>query len=112
MEGDFDRLTQVFSNLLSNAAKYTDAGGTIELRIAREGAEGVVSVADNGIGIPAADLPGIFDMFSQVRSHRDHAAGGLGIGLSLVRQLVELHGGSVQVEIGRASCRERVCLAV
>ena len=95
--GDFDRLTQVFSNLLSNAAKYTDAGGTIKLRVAREGGEGVVSVADNGIGIPAADLPGIFDMFSQVRSHRGHAAGGLGIGLSLVRQLVELHGGSVQV---------------
>jgi signal transduction histidine kinase len=97
VEGDFDRLTQVFSNLLSNAAKYTDAGGTIELRVARRGAEGVVSVADTGIGIPAADLSGVFEMFSQVRSHRGHADGGLGIGLSLVRQLVEMHGGSVQV---------------
>jgi CheY-like chemotaxis protein len=57
----------------------------------------VVSVADTGIGIPAADLPGIFEMFSQVRSHRGHADGGLGIGLSLVRQLAEMHGGSVQV---------------
>jgi signal transduction histidine kinase len=98
VEGDFDRLTQVFSNLLSNAAKYTDAGGTIELRVTRQGAEGVVSVADTGIGIPSADLPGIFEMFSQVRSHRGHADGGLGIGLSLVRQLVEMHGGSVQAE--------------
>lgn len=97
VEGDFDRLTQVFSNLLSNAAKYTEAGGTIELRVARVGGEGVVSVADSGIGIPAADLSMIFEMFSQVRSHRGHADGGLGIGLSLVRQLVEMHGGSVQV---------------
>jgi signal transduction histidine kinase/ActR/RegA family two-component response regulator len=95
IEGDFDRLTQVFSNLLSNAAKYTEVGGTIELRATREGCEGVVSVADTGIGIPAADLPGVFAMFSQVRSHRGHADGGLGIGLSLVRQLVEMHGGSV-----------------
>jgi signal transduction histidine kinase len=97
VEGDFDRLTQVFSNLLSNAVKYTDAGGTIELRVAREGGQGVVSIADTGIGIPAADLPGIFEMFSQVSSHRGHADGGLGIGLSLVRQLVEMHGGSVEV---------------
>ena len=98
VEGDFDRLTQVFSNLLSNAAKYTDAGGTIEIRVDRDGGEGLVSVADTGIGIPAADLPSIFELFSQVRSHRGRAAGGLGIGLSLVRQLVEIHGGSVQVE--------------
>jgi CheY-like chemotaxis protein len=66
----------------------------------------VVSVADTGIGIPDADLPGIFEMFSQVRSHRRHADGGLGIGLSLVRQLVEMHGGSVQVTspgVGRGS---------
>jgi CheY-like chemotaxis protein len=97
VEGDFDRLTQVFSNLLSNAAKYTEPGGTIELRVAREGDEGVVSVADNGIGIPAAALPGIFEMFSQVRSHQGRADGGLGIGLSLVRQLVAMHRGSVHV---------------
>jgi signal transduction histidine kinase len=98
LEGDFDRLTQVFCNLLSNAAKYTNAGGTIELAVARKGAVAVVSVADTGIGIPAAELPGVFEMFSQVGSHRGHAEGGLGIGLSLVRQLVETHGGSVQVE--------------
>jgi signal transduction histidine kinase/ActR/RegA family two-component response regulator len=104
VEGDFDRLTQVFSNLLSNAAKYTDPGGTIELRAAREGSEGVVSVADTGIGIPAADQPGVFEMFSQVRSHRGHADGGLGIGLSLVRQLVEMHGGSVEVASAGEGC--------
>lgn len=97
VEGDFDRLTQVVSNLLSNAAKYTNVGGTITLRVARQGEEGVISVADTGIGIPAAELSGVFEMFSQVRAHRGHADGGLGIGLSLVRQLVEMHGGSVQV---------------
>ncbi len=96
VEGDFDRLTQVFSNLLSNAVKYTERGGTIDLRIAREGDEAVVTVADTGIGIPAADLPGVFEMFSQVRSHKERADGGLGIGLSLVRQIVAMHGGSVQ----------------
>jgi CheY-like chemotaxis protein/anti-sigma regulatory factor (Ser/Thr protein kinase) len=104
VEGDFDRLTQVFSNLLSNAAKYTERGGTIELRVAREGGEGVISVADTGIGIEAADLPGIFEMFSQVRSHQGRADGGLGIGLSLVRQLVEMHGGSVQVASPGEGC--------
>jgi signal transduction histidine kinase len=107
VDGDFDRLTQVFSNLLSNAAKYTDPGGIIGLRVAREGGEGVVSVADTGIGIPA-DLPGVFEMFSQVRSHRGHADGGLGIGLSLVRQLVEMHGGSVQGTLSSSisACQE------
>jgi len=98
VEGDFDRLTQVFSNLLSNAAKYTNAGGTIRVRFAREHRMAVVSIADSGIGIAASDLSRVFEMFSQVHSHRGYAEGGLGIGLSLVRQLVEMHGGSVQVE--------------
>jgi signal transduction histidine kinase/CheY-like chemotaxis protein len=97
VEGDFDRLTQVFSNLLFNAAKYTERGGTIDLRVVRAGGDAVVSVADTGIGISAADLPGIFDMFSQVRAHQGRADGGLGIGLSLVKQLVSMHRGSVQV---------------
>jgi signal transduction histidine kinase/CheY-like chemotaxis protein len=95
VQGDFDRLTQVFSNLLSNAAKYTERGGRIELRVTREEGEAVVSVSDNGIGIPAHDLPYVFELFSQVSAHRSRAQGGLGIGLSLVRKLVEMHGGSV-----------------
>jgi signal transduction histidine kinase/CheY-like chemotaxis protein len=95
VEGDFDRLTQVFSNLLSNAAKYTERGGRIEIRTSREGDEAVASVSDTGIGIPAGNLPGIFELFSQVSEHRNRAEGGLGIGLSLVRKLVELHRGSV-----------------
>ncbi len=97
VEGDFDRLSQVFSNLLSNAAKYTEHGGRIEVRVVREGDDVVVSVSDTGIGIPAADLPGIFEMFSQVRAHQGRADGGLGLGLSLIRRLVEMHRGSVEV---------------
>jgi len=95
VEGDFDRLVQVFSNLLSNAAKYTDQGGRIDLTLSREGDDAVVTVVDSGIGIPAADLPHVFDLFSQVRAHQRHAEGGLGIGLSLVRSLLGLHRGSV-----------------
>jgi PAS domain S-box-containing protein len=95
VEGDFDRLTQIFSNLLTNAAKYTERGGKIELRVAREADWAVVSVTDNGIGIPSADLARVFELFSQVRLHQGHSEGGLGIGLSLVRKLVEMHLGTV-----------------
>lgn len=86
VDGDFDRLVQIFSNLLSNAAKYTDKAGTIEVKLRREGNRAVISVSDNGIGIPAEELSNIFEIFSQVRSHQGHADGGLGIGLSLVQQ--------------------------
>lgn len=95
VEGDSDRLVQVFSNLLSNSAKYTERGGRISLTAAREGTKAVVQVQDSGIGIPREALDHVFDMFSQVRSHQGRAGGGLGIGLSLVRTLVALHGGSV-----------------
>jgi PAS domain S-box-containing protein len=98
--GDVDRLAQVFSNLLSNAAKYTDPGGRIELKVAREGADAVVRIIDSGIGIPASELDHVFDLFSQVRSHQGRAEGGLGIGLSLVKRLVALHDGNVTAQSG------------
>jgi signal transduction histidine kinase len=100
VDGDFDRLVQIFANLLSNAAKYTGNGGTIEVKMNRESDRAVVSVSDNGIGIPAADLPRIFDIFAQVRLHQELADGGLGIGLALVKQLVEIHGGAVHAASG------------
>jgi two-component system CheB/CheR fusion protein len=95
VDGDADRLTQVFSNLLLNSAKYTDAGGVITLMLERENGEAVVSVQDNGIGIPPAALERVFEMFSQIESHQERMMQGLGIGLSLVRTLVQMHGGSV-----------------
>jgi PAS domain S-box-containing protein len=95
LEADVTRLVQVLSNLLNNAAKYTPAGGHVSLQAWREDGQAVVAVADTGVGIPAESLGSVFDMFTQVRSSIDRAQGGLGIGLSLVRRLVELHGGRV-----------------
>jgi CheY-like chemotaxis protein len=95
VDGDADRLVQVFSNLLSNSAKYTDKGGRITLTLDREGSEAVVSLQDNGIGIPPQALERVFEMFSQAHSREQRADGGLGIGLSLVRTLVQMHNGSV-----------------
>ena len=93
IDADPLRLSQVLSNLLTNAAKYTDPGGLLKLRAETRGEEVVVRVTDNGIGIGAEALPHIFRMFSQVASRPDRSAGGLGIGLALSRGLVELHGG-------------------
>jgi len=95
IDGDADRLVQVFSNLLSNSAKYTDRGGRITLTLDREGHEAVVRVQDNGIGIPPQALERVFEMFSQAHAREERADGGLGIGLSLVRTLVQMHNGSV-----------------
>jgi PAS domain S-box-containing protein len=95
IDGDLHRLAQVFSNLLSNSAKYTDRGGTITLTLDCQGAEAVVSVRDTGIGIPPDELEQVFEMFSQVQPEDARSEGGLGIGLSLVRTLTQLHGGSV-----------------
>ena len=89
------RLTQVFSNILSNATKYTPVGGHISVSAVRAGPDLMVSVQDTGIGIPTDFLPTIFEMFTQVPKEFSSVQGGLGIGLALVRQLVELHGGSV-----------------
>jgi CheY-like chemotaxis protein len=95
VDGDPTRLTQALGNVLGNAAKYTDCGGRIELICARQGTEVEIRVRDNGIGIPAELLPRIFDLFTQFDRRSDDSVGGLGIGLALVRRLVEMHGGSV-----------------
>jgi PAS domain S-box-containing protein len=95
LDADPTRLAQVFSNLLSNSAKYTEHGGRIRLHAERPAGEVVVTVSDNGIGIPAESLGNIFDMFSQVDRSIERSTGGLGIGLALVKGLVEMHGGTV-----------------
>jgi len=95
LDADPTRLTQVVSNLLNNAARYTPKGGQIVLEATRDGAQALVTVSDNGIGIAPDKLDDVFRMFTQVGQAQQPGSGGLGIGLSLVRSLVELHGGSV-----------------
>jgi len=95
VDGDSTRLIQALGNVLGNAAKYTDRGGRIELICVRQETEVEIHVRDNGIGIPAELLPRIFDLFTQLDRRSDQSAGGLGIGLALVRRLVEMHGGSI-----------------
>jgi two-component system, chemotaxis family, CheB/CheR fusion protein len=96
LDADPVRLAQVFSNLLINAAKYTDPGGRIQLRATQRGSELVVAISDNGIGISDDMMPRLFTLFSQAKSAMGRSEGGLGVGLSLVRGLVSLHGGSVE----------------
>lgn len=96
LEADPIRLGQVFLNLLNNSAKYTKRGGHIWLTADREGSDAVISVRDNGIGIPADMLPRIFEMFTQVDRSLERSQGGLGIGLTLVRRLVDLHDGTIE----------------
>lgn len=95
LEIDPTRIAQVVSNLLNNAAKYTPPGGNIALSARRIENELEIEIADSGIGIPAESLQTVFEMFAQLGQNRDRAQGGLGIGLTLVRRLVELHGGTV-----------------
>jgi CheY-like chemotaxis protein/two-component sensor histidine kinase len=92
------RTSQVIANLLNNAAKYTDAGGVIRVTAFALDNDFVLTVTDNGIGIPKPELETIFKMFSQVQSARERAEGGLGIGLALTKGLVELHGGTIKAE--------------
>lgn len=96
VDGDPTRLAQVFANLLNNAAKYMDRGGHIWLTAERQGSDVLVSVRDAGIGIAAEQLPRIFQMYSQVDSALGWSQGGLGIGLTLVKRLVEMHGGRIE----------------
>jgi len=98
VEGDEGRLAQVVSNLLTNAARYTQPGGNIQVDARRMGDEIALVVSDDGLGIGADLLPHVFDLFTQERQAVDRARGGLGIGLTIVRRLVELHGGTVKAE--------------
>jgi PAS domain S-box-containing protein len=98
VDADATRLAQVFSNLLNNAAKYTERGGHVTLTVERQGSDAVVGVRDTGVGIPAHMLPKVFEMFTQVDRSLERSQGGLGIGLSLVKGLVEMHGGSVEAK--------------
>jgi two-component system CheB/CheR fusion protein len=96
VEGDPVRLEQIISNLIENAAKYTEPGGHIALKITQENDEAVLSVRDNGIGLAPEQLETIFDLFAQVDSSPARSGGGLGIGLTLVRRVLELHGGRIE----------------
>jgi signal transduction histidine kinase len=106
IDADRIRLEQVISNVLDNAQKYTENGGSIEVQLKRDGGHAVVRVRDSGIGIAPEVLPHVFELFTQADSALSRTRGGLGIGLSLVRQLVEMHGGSVTASspgLGRGS---------
>ena len=97
VDADRDRIGQVLHNLLSNAVRYTDAGGTVSARARADGGRIVVEVADTGEGIPAAELPHVFERFHRVDRSRTRATGGAGLGLAVVKQIVEAHGGTVWV---------------
>jgi two-component sensor histidine kinase len=106
VNGDATRLSQVVQNLLTNAAKYTEPGGRIDVEASRHGKTIELHVRDNGIGISAEMLPTVFDLFVQSRQAVDRSQGGLGLGLTIVRTMVELHGGSVEARsdgVGRGS---------
>jgi signal transduction histidine kinase len=98
VDGDFTRLAQVVANLLNNAAKYTEPGGTISISVELQGNDAVVSVRDSGMGIPPDMLVRVFDIFTQVDRTHARAQGGLGIGLTLAKRLIERHGGSITAE--------------
>lgn len=112
LHADSVRLAQVFSNLLNNACKFSNAKGRIELTVTPRNTDVLVSVKDNGIGIPPEMLPRVFEMFTQLNSSLERTHGGLGIGLTLVERLVEMHGGSVvaRSEGAGKGCEFEVCL--
>lgn len=98
LNADLTRLSQIISNLLNNAAKYTPEGGKIHLSVSEENNDVCVSVSDNGLGIPHDMLPKVFELFTQVGRSLERSQGGLGIGLALVKRLVEMHGGAIVAE--------------
>jgi signal transduction histidine kinase/CheY-like chemotaxis protein len=107
VSADAVRLEQIVANLLTNAAKYTPAHGHIEVSIVEQAGEAIITVSDDGVGISAEMLPRVFDLFAQAEATLDRAKGGMGIGLTLVRSLVELHGGRVEAHsegLGKGSC--------
>jgi len=114
LHADQTRLAQVVWNLLNNSAKFTESGGRISLVVEMEGGDAVVTVQDNGIGIAAESMPGLFEIFSQVDQSLERVQGGLGIGLALVKGLTEAHGGSVEARSGgiRQGCTFIVRLPV
>jgi signal transduction histidine kinase/ActR/RegA family two-component response regulator len=95
VNADFTRLSQVFANLLNNSTKYTERGGQITVQLTADELQSTVIVSDTGVGVPPSMLARIFDMFTQVQEFRDRTQGGLGIGLTLAKRLVELHGGTI-----------------
>jgi signal transduction histidine kinase/ActR/RegA family two-component response regulator len=106
VDGDITRLTQVVGNLLHNAAKYTDDGGEIRVRVESNGPDAFLYVKDTGVGIPADMLSKVFDLFTQVERPLNRKQGGLGVGLAMVQRLVEMHGGTVSAQsdgIGRGT---------
>ncbi|MBE9158734.1 HAMP domain-containing histidine kinase [Nodosilinea sp. LEGE 06152] len=106
VEAEPDLLHQAIANLLSNACKYTPEGGWVNISLSKGARSAWIQVADNGIGIPAADLPHIFERFYRVDKQRSKATGGLGLGLAIARQIVQAHGGDIYVssEVGQGTC--------
>lgn len=102
--GDQARMVQVFANLLSNAGKFTDSGGSVGIASRREGGQAVVVVRDTGVGIPAELLPQVFDLFVQGDRSLDRSQGGLGVGLTIVRSIVQQHGGTVRATSAGRGC--------
>ena len=96
VSGDSLKLQQVIYNVIDNAIKYTPRGGEVETTLTRSGRKAVIRIADTGIGIPAEDLPHIFDRFYRVDKARSRATGGTGLGLSIVKQIVQMHGGDIR----------------
>ena len=105
LRGDFARLSQVIANLLNNAAKYTEEGGVIDISLAATSSgKSEITVTDNGIGIEAELLPNVFELFEQGKRSLDRSQGGLGVGLTLVRRIVEMHHGEVEVTSAGTGC--------